>query len=82
VSIQERINAEEIIVEDEKWTRQVLALGVLVGALTGLGGAYLLIQRSRKLAKRPDLNSREGLRLGLLIFGLLRQVASLGNDEK
>jgi hypothetical protein len=82
VSIQERINAEEIIEGDEKWTRQVLALGVLIGALTGLGGAYLLIQQSKKLAKRPDLNSREGLRLGLLIFGMLRQIASLGSNEK
>jgi len=82
VSIQEKVDIGNIVQSDETWTRQVLALGVLIGALTGLGGAYLLIQRSRKKVERPNLSSKEGLRLGLLIFGLLRQVAMLGEDEK
>ena len=82
MSIQEKVDIGNIVQSDEASTRQLLALGVLIGALTGLGGAYLLIQRSRKKVERPNLSSKEGLRLGLLIFGLLRQVAMLGEDEK
>ncbi len=64
------------------WTTKVLLIGTLVGALTGLGGAYLLIQRSKNRNETPNLDAKEGLRLGLLLFGLLRQVATLGDDEK
>ncbi len=70
------------VVMDTSWTTKVLLIGTLVGALTGLGGAYLLIQRSKSRNETPNLDAKEGLRLGLLLFGLLRQVASLGDDDK
>jgi len=55
----------------------------VIGALTGLGAAYLLIQRAKRRAEPPSLNAGEGIKLGLLVFGLLRQVAMLGSgDEK
>jgi hypothetical protein len=48
-----------------------------------LGAAYLLIQRAKRRAEPPNLNASEGIKLGLLVFGLLRQVAMLGGgDEK
>jgi hypothetical protein len=81
VKIQEKVDIQNIMQSDDNWTKQTLALGVLIGALTGLGGAYLLIQHSKKKDQRPTLSSKEGLRLGLLIFGLLRQIQLLGEDE-
>jgi hypothetical protein len=66
---------------DTSWTTQVLVIGAIVGALTGLGGAYLLIQRAKNRNETPSLDAKEGLRLGLLVFGLLRQVAMLGEDD-
>ena len=65
---------------DSPWSTQVLVIGAVVGALTGLGAAYLLIQRSKRSGEAPTLNASEGLRLGLLVFGLLRQVATLGDE--
>jgi hypothetical protein len=48
-----------------------------------LGAAYLLIQRAKKREEPPNLTAFEGIKLGLLVFGLLRQVAILGSgDEK
>ena len=67
---------------DTSWVGKVLVIGTLVGALTGLGAAYLLIQRSKKTAEPPNLNATEGVKLGLLVFGLLRQVAALGSGEE
>ncbi len=78
--VVEQAQVEEL---DTSWTGQVMVIGAVVGALTGLGAAYLLIQRAKKRAERPNLNASEGIRLGLLVFGLLRQVALLGSgDEK
>jgi glucokinase len=71
----------QMIEIDTSWTGQVLAIGAVVGALTGLGAAYLLIQRAKKRAEAPKLNASEGIKLGLIVFGLLRQVAMLGSGD-
>ncbi len=72
---------QEMMEMDTSWAGQVLIIGAVVGALTGLAGAYLLIQRAKKRAEPPNLNASEGVKLGLLVFGLLRQVAMLGSGE-
>jgi ABC-type Fe3+-siderophore transport system permease subunit len=73
----------EIVEMDDSWKVQVLAIGAVLGALTGLGAAYLLVQRAKKRGESPSLSALEGVKLGVLIFGLLRQVSMLGgNDEK
>jgi hypothetical protein len=67
----------EIIPEDN-WKPKVLVIGGVVGLLTGLLGAYLLIQRSEKTDTKPELSAGEGVKLGVLVLGLLRSVAMLG----
>ncbi len=77
------VEQSEMMEMETPWAGQVLAIGAVVGALTGLAGAYLLIQRAKRRLEPPNLNASEGIRLGLLVFGLLRQVALLGSsDEK
>jgi hypothetical protein len=71
----------EVAEIDSSWTGQVLVIGAVVGVLTGLGAAYLLIQRAKRRAEPPNLNASEGIKLGILVFGLLRQVAMLGSGE-
>ena len=75
-------NQDELAEMDTAWVPKVLVLGGVLGALTGLGAAYLLVARSKKHAEPPNLSAMEGVRLGLLIFGLLRQVTLLGEDDK
>jgi hypothetical protein len=75
------VNNEADVV-DSGFAAPVLAIGAVVGALTGLGAAYLLIQRARKRGESPNLNAVEGIKLGLLVFGLLRQVSMLGSGEE
>jgi hypothetical protein len=83
-------NQENLIVEqgqavvvDSAWTAKILGIGAALGALTGMGAAYLLVTQAKKKGVLPDLNASEGIRLALLLFGLLRSVALLGrNDEK
>lgn len=59
---------------------KVILIGALIGAATGLVAAVLLTRRAEKEEKEAALTTGEGIKLGALIFGLLRAIASLGDD--
>ena len=60
---------------------RTLFFGAVIGAVTGLLAAMLLNRRAEKSEKETALTPGEGMKLGVLVFGLLRAIASLG-DEK
>ena len=60
---------------------RTLLFGALVGAFTGLIAAMLLNRRAEKDENETALTAGEGMKLGVMVFGLLRAIASLG-DEK
>ena len=72
---------EQEIIPQEDWKPKVLVIGGVIGLLTGLLAAYLLVQRAEKEAIKPQLSAGEGVKLGVLVFGLLRQVAMLGEGK-
>lgn len=55
-----------------------LAIGGLVGALIGLAAAYLVWKNAEDSGGKIDISAGEGISLGLLVMGLLRQVAKIG----
>ena len=59
-----------------------MLLGALIGAFTGLIAAMLLNRRAAKDDRTTAITAGEGVKLGVLIFGLLRAIASLGDEEK
>ena len=46
-----------------------------------LGAAYLLVQRADKEGHELKLSTGEGMRLGMLVLGMLRQVSRLGEGK-
>ncbi len=60
---------------------RTLLMGALIGAFTGLIAAMLLTRRAERDERKTALTTGEGLKIGVLLFGLLRAIASLG-DEK
>ncbi len=70
----------EIIPEDN-WKPKVLVVGGMIGLMTGLLAAYLMIQRAEKGETKPELSVGEGVKLGVLVLGLLRSVAMLGEGK-
>ena len=60
------------------WKTNTLIVGAVVGLLSGLVAAFLLVRRSEKSGNELTLNTGEGFRLGMLVLGLLREIASLG----
>ena len=59
---------------------KTLIAGALIGAVTGLLAAMLLQRNAEKNEKESALTTGEGLKLGVLVIGLLRAIASLGDD--
>lgn len=60
---------------------KTLLFGALAGAMTGLIAAMLLHRSAEKNEKETAITAGDGMKLGVLVFGLLRAIASLG-DEK
>jgi len=60
---------------------RTLIFGALVGAVTGLIAASLLNRRAESNEAGTALSAGEGMKLGVLVFGLLRAIASLGDER-
>ena len=67
--------------DNNNWKTKALLVGALIGALTGAGAAYLLIRKTEDEEGQPTLTTGDGLKLGLLVLGLLRQIAQLGEGD-
>jgi gas vesicle protein len=59
---------------------KTLFLGALIGAVTGLMAAVLLTRRAERSESTAAITAGEGLKIGALVFGLLKTIASLGDD--
>jgi hypothetical protein len=66
--------------EDRSWRTRTLLIGALVGALTGLGIAFAMVQRAEQRGEPVTLNTGEGVRLGMGVLGLIRQIGQLGGE--
>jgi hypothetical protein len=67
--------------QDTGWRTRTMVIGAVIGALVGAGGAYLLIQSTEKSGGELNITAGDGVRLSLLLMGLLRQVAELGEGK-
>ncbi|HCC78144.1 MAG: hypothetical protein A2X25_04940 [Chloroflexi bacterium GWB2_49_20] len=65
---------------DENWKVRTLLVGVILGAATGLSAAYLLTKRAEKQGEPLAITSGQGLKLGVLVAGLLRSILTLGEE--
>ena len=74
-------NQVDIVPAGDNWQTRVLLVGAVVGALVGVGGAYLLVQRAEKNQERVSMGAGDAVKLGVLVFGLLRSVAQLGGGD-
>jgi hypothetical protein len=60
----------------ENWKPKYLIIGGAVGALVGLAAAYMMVQGT-ETDDPPDFSLGEGVKIGVLVLGLLRSIASL-----
>jgi hypothetical protein len=62
---------------------ELLAISAVIGAVIGVVAGLSLLKRSEESPEeRPIITAAEGMSLGMLIVGLLRQISSLGSEKK
>ena len=59
---------------------KTLFFGALIGAVTGLVAAMILARRAEQSEKSTAITAGDGVKIGALVFGLLRAIASIGDD--
>jgi hypothetical protein len=64
----------------EPWMTKTLVIGGLIGAGVGLLSAFLLIKNSERSGVKPALSFREGFKIAVLAFGVVRNVGNLWEE--
>jgi hypothetical protein len=62
----------------ENWQTKTLIIGAIVGAVSGVIGAYILIQAAERAGTKPQLTAGDGVKVGLGLLAVLRLLADLG----
>jgi hypothetical protein len=60
-----------------KWKRRTLLIGGIIGAVVGVVAANMLVKEAEENENENALTPARGLRLGMLILGLLRQITGV-----
>ena len=60
---------------------KTLIIGAMAGAALGVAGALLLNRRAEETGSEITVSAGDGLRLSVMIIGLLRAIADLGVDQ-
>ena len=63
------------------WRRKAFIIGGVVGALLGLGAAYIYINAAEESGDEPELTPGTAVTIGLSLLALLRQVAAIGEGD-
>jgi hypothetical protein len=67
---------------NESWKTKMLVIGGVLGAVIGLGTAYLLAREAEeKGGGPPEISTADAVKATVGVIGLMRGIASLGDRE-
>ncbi len=66
------------MMQSESSKSKILIVGGLLGLLSGVLAAYLLLQRSEQNAKNLNISPGDGVKVGLGVLGVLKLISDLG----
>ena len=66
---------------DMDWRGKAFIVGGVVGALLGLGAAYIYVNAAEESGDSPELTPGTAVTIGLSLLALLRQVAVIGEGD-
>jgi hypothetical protein len=68
--------------EGNNWKTKMIVGSVLLGALAGLGTAYLIIRTAEEYdGSPPEIKTTDAVRMIINVIGLVRGVAALGRPK-
>jgi len=65
----------------DNWKAKTIILGALLGALTGVAAAYIIVSQSEEVKEKPRLSPGQGVKLGLGVLGLLRLISDSTKEK-
>ena len=60
---------------------KILFLGGLIGLISGVVAAYLLIQKSNENENKLSITAGDGVKVGLSVLGVLKLISDLGDRK-
>ncbi len=70
----------EALPPNNMWKFKTPLIGGAVGALVGVGAAFLLTKRAEQKGTQLAITPVKGVQLGVMVAGLMRSILSLGED--
>ncbi len=61
------------------WKVKAIIVGGVVGALIGIGAAYLYVRNIEEAGEDPRLATKDAMSIGVSLVSLVRQIANMGN---
>ena len=60
------------------WKTRVFIVGGAVGALVGVGAAYLYVRRIEESGDEPAMATKDAMSIGFSLVSLLKQISNIG----
>jgi len=81
--MEEQHPGPDELAAEANWRTTAYLVGAAVGAVVGVGAAYLYINAVEQQDEMPELKPGEAVGIGLAVLALLRQIAGIrAPDDK
>ncbi len=67
--------------QTSSWKTKILFVGGVLGLLSGLLAAFLLIQRSQQNEKELNISAGDGVKVGIGVLGVLKLISDLADRD-
>ncbi len=64
---------------DPNWKMKMMVIGGVVGAVVGVGAAYIYVRKLEESGEKPSIATKEAVAVGFSLVSLLRQIANMGS---
>jgi hypothetical protein len=65
----------------EPWKTRLLIGGGLIGLLSGVLAAFLMVKRAEKADSQPQLTPADGAKIGIGVLGLVKLISDFGEPK-
>jgi len=67
--------------ETKNWKSRALIIGAIVGAVSGLGAAYILIRRAEEAQTTPQITTGDGVKIGMGLAGVFKLISDIATNK-
>lgn len=65
----------------EPWKTRLLVAGGVIGAVSGLLAAFLMVKKAEAENSQPQLAPSDGVKVGVSLLGIIKLISDLGSPK-